>query len=111
EHDNLRAVLAWAIERGETTTAQSLVGKLVLFWFPRGYLSEGRTWGERALAMGEAAPTPERVLALVQTGSIAWQQGDYRRARELGEEGLIGSRQIGHTFGESASLLLLGWVS
>ena len=28
EHDNLRAVLAWALERGEAETAQRLVGHL-----------------------------------------------------------------------------------
>jgi non-specific serine/threonine protein kinase len=111
EHDNLRAVLAWAIERGDAEMAQSLVEKLVWFWFTRGYWSEGRTWGERALALGDAAPTPERVLTLGRTGTIAWVQGDYQRAREMGEEGLIGSRQIGHTFGETTSLLVLGWVA
>ena len=88
EHDNLRAVLAWAIERGDAATAQSLVEKLAWFWVPRGYLSEGRTWGERALALGDASPTPERASTLAMTGTLAWLQGDHQRARELAAEGL-----------------------
>ena len=37
---------------------------LVWFWYMRGRLSEGRTWGERAIALSDASPTPERVKAL-----------------------------------------------
>ncbi len=111
EHDNLRAVVAWSLDRGDAATAQSLVEQMGWFWIPRGYWSEGRILSERALALGDAVPTPERVLALSRTGAIAWQQGDYRRARELAEEGLTQSRQIGHAFGESSTILLLGWVA
>ncbi len=109
EHDNLRAVLAWALERGDAATAQDLVEKLAWFWFQRGYLSEGRTWGERALALGDAAPTPERAATLGRTASFAWLQGDYQRVRELAEEGLRLSQQTGHVIGEGNSLILLGW--
>ena len=104
EHDNLRAVLAWAIERGDATTAHSLIEKLGWFWIPRGYLSEGRTWGERALALGDTAPTPGRAWTLALTGTFAWMQGDHQRARELAVEGLSLSRQIGHVIGEGNSL-------
>src|SRR4029079_2394571 len=80
EHDNLRAVLAWAIERGDAARAQSLIEMLAFFWFQRGYLSEGRNWGERALALGDARPTPERAATLGRIGTIAWLQGDLQRA-------------------------------
>ena len=111
EHDNLRAVVAWALERGDATTAQSLVEQLGWFWIPRGYWTEGRSLSECALALGDAAPTPERASALPRTATFAWQQGDYRRARELAEEGLLLSRRIGHEFAESSSLLVLGWTA
>ena len=111
EHDNLRAVLAWAIERGDAATAQSLVEKLAWFWIPRGYLSEGRSWGERALALGDASPTPERARTLARTGTVAWLQGDNQRARELAAEGLRLSRQTGQVIGEGNSLLVLGWTA
>jgi non-specific serine/threonine protein kinase len=111
EHDNLRAVLTWALERGDAATAQSLIDKLGWFWIPRGYLSDGRTWGERALALGDASPTPERAATLSRTGTFAWLQGDHQRARELAAEGLRLSRQIGHVIGEGNSQFVLGWTA
>jgi non-specific serine/threonine protein kinase len=111
EHDNLRAVLAWAMERGDAATSQDLVEKLAWFWFQRGYLSEGQAWGERALALGDASPTPERAATLGRTGTFAWLQGDYQRVRELAEEGLGLSQQTGHVIGEGNALLLFGWTA
>ena len=52
EHDNLRAVLGWAIDRGEAEIAQRLVFALSRFWYVRGHLSEGLLWSQRALASG-----------------------------------------------------------
>jgi non-specific serine/threonine protein kinase len=111
EHDNLRSILAWAVDRGDGETAQALVEKLGWFWFPRGYLIEGRSWGERALALGDPSPTPGRALSLALTATIAWRQGDHRRARELATAGLGQSRQIGHLTAEGVSLLVLGWTA
>jgi non-specific serine/threonine protein kinase len=111
EHDNLRAVLAWAIEGGDAATAQGLIEKLTWFWIPRGYLSEGRTWGERALALAEAAPTPGRAWTLGIMGTFAYLQGDRQRARELATEGLRLSRQTGHVIGEGVARFALGWTA
>ncbi len=111
EHDNLRAVLDWAVQRGDAATAQHLVERLAFFWYPRGYLSEGRNWGERALALGDGSSTPERAATLALTGTIAQLQGEHRRARELAVEGLTQSRQVGHVFGEGNALLVLGWTA
>ncbi len=111
EHDNLRAVLAWAIERGDAATAQNLIEKLGWFWFPRGYFSEARAWGERALVLGDASPTSGHASTLTNTGMFAWMQGDHQRARELAAEGLSLSRQVCHVFGEGTSLLTLGWTA
>ena len=41
DHDNLRAVLGWALDRGEAEIAQRLVFALSRFWYVRGHLSEG----------------------------------------------------------------------
>src|SRR5215211_2122207 len=35
EHDNLRAVVVWAIEKGDPATAQNLIQKVGWFWFAR----------------------------------------------------------------------------
>jgi predicted ATPase/DNA-binding CsgD family transcriptional regulator len=111
EHDNLRTVLAWAIERGDATTAYSLIEKLTWFWIPCGYLSDGRTWGERVLALGDAAPTTGRAWTLGLTGTFAWMQGDHQRARELAADGLSLCRQTGHVIGEGNSQFVLGWTA
>ena len=51
EHDNLRAALGWALERGEAETGLQLVAAVFRFWMVRGHLREGRAWVERLLAL------------------------------------------------------------
>ncbi len=111
EHDNMRAALAWAIDRDDAATAQNLIEKLSSFWTLVGYLSEGRSWGERALALGCSSPTPERARTLATTGRVTWRQGDNRRAREMAAEGLRLSRQTGQVIAEGNSLLVLGFTA
>jgi hypothetical protein len=111
ELDNLRSVLAWALERNDAATAQLLVGNLGWLWVPRGFLTEGRAWGERALALGDRSPTPERALSLAMTGTLSHLQGDLTRARSLALEGLDQSRATGQTAGEGISTMVLAWVA
>jgi non-specific serine/threonine protein kinase len=59
EHDNLRAVLQWTHEVGNTEAISRLAALLFWFWKRRGYLSEGCVWLERALA---AEPTNRQGL-------------------------------------------------
>src|SRR5262249_4312076 len=51
EHDNLRAVLKWARETGESEIGVQLAGALWRFWYIRGYNSEGREQLAAVLAM------------------------------------------------------------
>ncbi len=97
EYDNLRAVLAWALDRGEAEIAQRLVYALSRFWYVRGHLSEGLLWSERALVSDIAAPTPEaaRAGALAVTGYLTWARGDDRRAVELWAEAIPLFRRLG----------------
>jgi predicted ATPase/DNA-binding CsgD family transcriptional regulator len=111
EHDTLRSVLGWAIETGDAETALWLTENLGWFWIPRGYLSEGRTWGERVLALADARPTEARASTLVGTGCIAWLQGDKDRARELATAGLYLARQVGNVVFEGTAQLVLGWTA
>ncbi len=91
EHDNLRAALNWAWERGELTLALRLAGALWWFWHVHGHLSEGRGWLERLLTASAASPDPTpavvRAKALVGAGWLALYQYDYTRAAELFAEG------------------------
>ncbi len=47
EHDNLRAALTWALERGDSILAMRLSTALWRFWEMRGYFTEGRRWRRR----------------------------------------------------------------
>jgi non-specific serine/threonine protein kinase len=99
EHDNLRAALGWALERGDAATALGLAGGLWRFWFHRGYLSEGWDWLELPLAL-PAAPAA-RVGALVGVGHMAHQRGDYARAMAAGEELVAIARECDDRAGEA----------
>src|SRR5207244_7869003 len=87
EHDNLRAALAWSLERGDATTALRLTGALGWFWSLRGYFSEGGSWLERALTLpGASGRSHERAKALNWAGFLAYRQSDSSRVRTLLEE-------------------------
>ncbi|HKG24217.1 MAG TPA: hypothetical protein VKB09_01145, partial [Thermomicrobiales bacterium] len=79
EHPNLRAALAWSIEQQDGETCLALAAAIWPFWFTRGYLSEGRSWLERALALPGAAFSRSWVEALHGLGALAHQVGDYQR--------------------------------
>jgi predicted ATPase/DNA-binding CsgD family transcriptional regulator len=111
EHDNLRTALAWSIERRDAQAAQFLVWNLGWFWIPCGYLSEGREWAERAIALHDPSAEYDRAVTIGGAGSIAWLQGDHQRARELAAEGLALSRRVGHVMGEGNALMVLGWTA
>jgi predicted ATPase/DNA-binding SARP family transcriptional activator/DNA-binding CsgD family transcriptional regulator len=86
EHDNLRAALSWALGRA-FDLGPRMAGALCLFWYTRGYLSEGRRYLE-AVARSDVVPATLRAKALDGLGWIAEPQGDYERARVAYEESL-----------------------
>jgi non-specific serine/threonine protein kinase len=87
ERDNIRAALAWAIDERDAERAQRLAGALWRFWVTRGYLTEGKTWTERALALGDASPAVA-AKAHHHLGNLALDLGDYELARAGYEAGL-----------------------
>jgi predicted ATPase/DNA-binding CsgD family transcriptional regulator len=107
EHDNLRAVLEWALDRGRAADAQRLVASASRFWYVRGHLSEGRVWAERALAAGPA-PGAVRAAALIVAGWLALEQGDRQRAVARLEEALAQARAVDHPMWTAQALTLLG---
>jgi predicted ATPase/DNA-binding CsgD family transcriptional regulator len=82
EQANMRVALEYAISTGQAEIALRFAADLENHWFVRGFLSEGRHWLDRALAM----PPPEhwtRVKALRVAAWIATVQDDRPRAHAL----------------------------
>ena len=113
EHDNLRAALAWAIERGEAEAALRMCRALGGSWFMR-HRSEGLRWLDQALALRDDVPALVRARALGTAGSVrAWADNtgpEYERARAQLEEALALFREMGATWDISDVLGTLGWV-
>ena len=112
EYGNLRAALAWALERGEADLGLWFGGALAEFWYMGGNLGEARRWLETALQnSGEGPPTPARTVALLRAGWIAWEQGDYEGSSALSGEALALARVAGDEACACAALSSLGWVA
>jgi predicted ATPase/DNA-binding SARP family transcriptional activator len=129
EHDNLRAVLAWAVASREADTGLRLGGTLWWFWSLRGYLTEGRERLAELLAVGQANTEQElglpdraicqpvagsprsRAKAQACAGFLAQWQGDYAAARALFEQSLAIQRELGDPASIAFSLTGLGQVT
>ena len=109
EHGNLRAALEWSLEGGDAELGLRLAGALWLFWFSRGYASEGRGWLERSVALGRSPVA--RANALNGAGWIVMFQGDYVAARRLLEESLALYRELKDEEGIASSINFLGYVA
>ncbi len=95
EHDNLRAALEWTTGAdGEGVASYRLVNALWWFWYVRGYLTEGRAWLERVLALSPGKARPLRIGALQGAGRLAARQGDDDRAKALYLESLALGREL-----------------
>jgi predicted ATPase/DNA-binding SARP family transcriptional activator len=110
EHDNLRAAMAWALERRDAELGLRLVGALWWFWWIRGHVHEGQAWGSNILSRPEAAArTIARATALKAVGWLMYFQGD-QAGRAHFEESLAISRELAHTQGIAAALFGLGVI-
>jgi len=88
EHDNMRAALAWTLEREEAELAARLAGALMLFWEWHGHLSEGRRWLEEVLEKKWRVPAAVRAKALFAVCQMAHLQFDTDRAEAAALEGI-----------------------
>jgi tetratricopeptide (TPR) repeat protein len=95
EHDNLRAALRWALDRGEVERALRIVDLLWVFWFRRGHHREGLRWTEAALARGADAGARLRALALLGAGHLAYAGGDRDRSERFVVESAALLRDLG----------------
>ena len=104
EHDNLRAALTWALERGDLASGLLLGGKAWRFWQMRGHLREGREWLNRLLAHPSAVEHAHaRADALEGLGGILYWMGE-EEAAEVYEECLRLRRELGDPPGIAEAL-------
>jgi predicted ATPase/DNA-binding XRE family transcriptional regulator len=104
EHDNFRAVLQRAIERGDALLALNLSGTMRWFWYLRGYMGEGRQWLADAVAMPGADTTRERAEALIGLGVLAERMGEYQESRNALLESIKLWRALGDREGVAKGL-------
>ena len=107
EHDNLRVALAWSLEQQEAETAAQMGAAIWRFWHLRGYMSEGRSVLERALA-SFSEQNAVRAKALNVAAILASFQDDYLTARTLAEESLALSRALAEQKQTGYALYILG---
>jgi len=100
EHDNLRAVLDWCLGDATGGAAALRLGyALHRFWWTRGYLREGQSYLQEALARPEAtgrlrsrALTAAALMAYGtrdSAGAYALQQESLRLAEEVGDNEIV----------------------
>ena len=114
EHDNLRAALRWACDRGERVTALRLAGALWRFWAQRGHLSEGRGWYAEALALpgddSRAAPAT-RVNWLIGAARLAIDQAAFDEASAYAAQAGLLARDHGDSRDQADALNTLGLLA
>ena len=96
ERDNYRAALTFCLdERDASAIAVNMVGAVAAETMMRGFLSEGRHWMHRVLAVVDE-PTPEHAQLLWMDGWHALNQGDIAG----GESRLEASRELAEKIGD-----------
>jgi hypothetical protein len=93
EHNNLRAVLGWAREKGAIELVAQLGSALIRFWWDCGFLTEGRSWLAVALARRSELPDEVRAMLLWAVGELAEQ---HPGLQTLFEESLRLYRALGN---------------
>jgi non-specific serine/threonine protein kinase len=112
DYGNMRKALEWLTK--DTASKELLLrmaGALWRFWEIRGYFDEGRKWLTIALEAYPDAPAPLRANALRGAGILAFQQGDYARAKYIHTESLRLFRELGDRLGIARQVEKLGEVA
>jgi predicted ATPase/DNA-binding NarL/FixJ family response regulator len=111
EHDEIRAALAWALERHEAEVGLRLATATSVLWYLRGHYAEGRDWMERLLALPEAETAPASARACRLLGQLLLQEGDYLKANEWTEGALNVYKARGDGIGVAFCMYQLGTVA
>jgi predicted ATPase/TolB-like protein/Tfp pilus assembly protein PilF len=86
DHENVTAVMDWALEAGEIEKAVRLGSAMWWFFWLRGHFAEMRTRLDLALQRGADLPRSLRANLLVASGAIATMDGDGEVAARFYEQ-------------------------
>jgi predicted ATPase/DNA-binding CsgD family transcriptional regulator len=106
-HDNVRVALEWCLSGGDEETGVLLAASMTRFWFARGYVREGRRWGQIAASKQQVSPRA-RALALSNLAFFLMHHGERDQAVTLAEQGMALARSVGEPSLIAWSLLQLG---
>jgi predicted ATPase/DNA-binding SARP family transcriptional activator len=107
EHDNVRAALRWAIQRGEADIALRIEAVLWRYWGIRWHSSEGLKWIQDTFALANADRTLARARAALGAGELARRILDFDTSIAMLEESLDIHRELGDASGTAQSLSYL----
>jgi predicted ATPase/DNA-binding SARP family transcriptional activator len=110
EHENLRAVLAYASER-DAELGFRLTAALRRYWEMAARGREIREWLEQTLPLDEPAATPARVGCLLVLGRQLVDAGEYQDAPPLFRRAVDAARALGLDGDAAFALTQLGWLS
>jgi predicted ATPase len=110
EHENLRAALARLTIDGDQESVLRLSSSLVLFWFVRGFYSEGVDWLGRAIAAADV-PSPALAKALWGAGFLEVLRGEHEAGEKHLTDGLAVAREVGAESSVARTLLVLGLLA
>jgi len=109
DHDDLRAALQWCQAHDRERWVR-LALALAWFWMFRGHLSEGRESVQGVLSEPSLS-SPNQAWALYWLARMAYWQGEYTLARELGERSLACFRELAEDVQGGWVLSLLGSIN
>ena len=114
EHDNLRAALRRASDRGDRMAVLHLAGALWRFWIQRGHLSEGRQWFAEAFALpvgqSQAAPATE-VNWLTGAARLAIEQAAFAEATARCQQAATVASERGDAAAQAIALNIQGLLA
>ena len=114
EHDNLRAALRRASDRGDRMAVLHLAGALWRFWIQRGHLSEGRQWFAEAFALpagqAQAAPGTE-VNWLTGVARLAIEQAAFAEATPRCQQAAAVASERGDAAAQAIALNIQGLLA
>ena len=111
EHANVRLALEYCLSTpGESQTGLRMAAALYFYWFGCGFVTEGRHWLDRALALG-TEPSKARATALAVNAHLAWWQGETASTTAMAQEARDWAEQMGDDAVLAYALACLGSVT